>query len=91
MMQLKEPNPLNILTERRLAFLPEFFETINIERKYNLDETIAKWIEQNLKGRYFVGHRVVLGSTGVENKLTIGFENTKELSYFTLACPLLKY
>ena len=28
---------------------------------------------------------------GTETVCKVGFEDAKELSYFTLACPLLKY
>lgn len=91
MMPLKEPNPLNIFDKRRVEFLPEFFETVDMDRTYNLEESISKWITNNLKGRYFVGARNIFDGSTIVNKVTVGFENQKELSYFMLACPLLKY
>ena len=92
MMPLKEPNPLNILGNRRLEFIPEFFETVYIDQRYNLQDSIIKWIDLHLKGRYFVGTKLVVDdSNQMVGKIAIGFENQKELSYFVLACPLLKY
>lgn len=53
---------------------------------------ISKWIEDHLKSRFYVGKDVFVNN---DNKilecLKIGFEDPKELSYFTLACPHLKY
>jgi hypothetical protein len=93
MTLLKEPNPLNIIGNRRTMFLPAFFESVNLEQRYNLKDSLIKWIDTNLKGRYYVDQNYVIdkNSSHVETKITVGFENKKELSYFMLACPLLKY
>ena len=61
-------------------------------KKYNLEQTIQKWIHSNLKGRFYVGKGLHIDQTNkISESLRIGFEEPKELSYFTLACPHLKY
>lgn len=89
---LKNPNPLNFFDLRKSKIPPPYFQYINIPLRYNLQESISKWIYENQKGRFYVGRSV---GTTVDNSintvLKIGFEDPKELSYFTLACPHLKY
>lgn len=92
-MQLKEPNPLNFYDARQLPVLPPHFEAIDLNLSlYNLEDTITKWIDNNLKGRYYCSRAKIINA---ENQfiqtIKIGFEDPKELSYFTLACPHLKY
>lgn len=92
MTPLKDPNPLNINYKRRVDFLPSFFEVTYLKQRYNLQDSISKWIDLNLKGRYFVGVKQVVADSGTtENRIVVGFEREKELSYFMLACPHLKY
>ena len=91
MTSLKQPNPLNIHYKRKLDFLPSFFETTNIKQRYNLVDSISKWIEGNLKGRYYVGEKWITVNDRTEKRIVVGFEREKELSYFALACPHLKY
>lgn len=92
-MKLKEPNPLDVLLKRRVGFCPTHFTTTSLKKRYNLEGAICDWIHDNLKGRYFFGQNVQLNKE--DNSLgtvyTVGFENGKELSYFMLACPHLKY
>jgi hypothetical protein len=46
----------------------------------------------NLKGRYYIDKNIdVDDRDSIQNVLKIGFEEGKEMSYFTLACPHLKY
>lgn len=92
-VKIKEPNPLNFYGARQVTVLPPHFESIDIDmRIYNMERTIVKWIEQNLKGRFYINHAVSLSSDNqYQNGIRIGFEDPKELSYFTLACPYLKY
>ena len=86
------PNPLNLFDIRSLKFPPGHFEYINLPMKYNIEDTLSKWITKNLKGRYYIGKTSHIDN---ENKVTlgikVGFEEPKELSFFTLACPYLKY
>ena len=91
-MKLKEPNALNFFEVRKANLPPPYFEYILLPTRYNLEQSLVKWIEQNLKGRFYVGKTVaVSNSNGIENMTKVGFEEAKELSYFTLACPYLKY
>jgi hypothetical protein len=92
MIKNKKPNPLNVFEVRRVKSAPPHFEYVNLPMKYNLEESLVKWIKQNLKNRFYTGKNVSLDS---DNKLvqvlTVGFEETKDMSYFMLACPHLKY
>ena len=90
--KLKDPNPLNFFNIRKLNTVPPHFEFISIPMHYNLQESIEKWILKNLKGRFYVGQNINLSTSNTLTPvLQIGFEEGKEMSYFTLACPHLKY
>jgi hypothetical protein len=92
MIKFKEPNPYNLFEIRRLKVPSPHCDYINIPLRYNLERSIKKWIVDNLKGRYYIGTSVTYRPEGgTETVCKIGFEEPKELSYFTLACPLLKY
>lgn len=86
-------NPLNFYGIRQLKAPPPHFEYTTIEmRTYNLEQTIVKWVEKNLRGRFYVGVMYELDKNNKQVKvIKIGFENPKELSVFTLSCPYLKY
>jgi len=85
-------NVLDILEKRRVDFCPPHFSTHSIKRVYNLEKVICQWINDHLSGRYYLGKNIKLdGNNGIEGIYTIGFENPKELSFFMLACPYLKY
>lgn len=91
-MKTKEANALNFYEARRLQSPLENFESINLPVKYNLEESLARWITDNLKNRFFIIKTLdVDNNNEVRNILSVGFEDPKELSYFTLACPYLKY
>lgn len=91
-IQEKQPNPLNLFELRQLKVPPRHFEYITIPMRYNLQSSIEKWIVDHLKGRFYIGKCIDLNSdNSLDTMLKIGFEEAKELSYFTLACPLLKY
>ncbi len=92
MVKRNKINPLNVLEARRVDFCPPYFETIVINPTYNLSKALEEWIYENCSSRYYVGNTVELGeSTSFKQKIKIGFENPSELSYFMIACPLLKY
>tara|TARA_B110000858_G_C17670961_1_gene411901 strand:+ start:409 stop:690 length:282 start_codon:yes stop_codon:yes gene_type:complete len=92
LLKNKDPNPLNFFEIRRASIAPPYFEYIVLPTRYNLENTLVKWIEQNLKGKFYVGRAIVLNSEDSADSVTkVGFEEVKELSYFTLACPFLKY
>jgi hypothetical protein len=91
--KIKEPTALNLFELRKAKVLPPWFESISIPYTYNIEESLNKWIRQHLKGRYFVGKAVEVStkSNQIETVMKVGFEDGKELAYFMLACPLLKY
>jgi len=91
--KLKEPNVLNLFNARKSNTIVPYFEYIAIPYTYNIEESLNKWILKHLKGRYFVGTTIDIStnSNKVETLIKVGFEDSKEMSYFMLACPLLKY
>lgn len=92
MAKLKEPNPLNFFNLRQLEVPPEHFEYVRLPMKYNLEDALARWIEDHLKGRFYIGKTLGVDSSNqVATFIQVGFEDPKEVSYFTLACPHLKY
>ena len=95
MIKNKNPNPLEFFNLRKADYLPPHFEVVTTPTMYNLEESISKWIRDNLKERYYVGKGINISETNmvnnIESVLKIGFEDPKEASYFMLACPHLKY
>lgn len=94
-MKLKEPNALNFFNLRKLKVPAAHFEFIVIPMTYNIEDALSRWIVEHLKGRYYVGKALSIKNQNTGNQITtcikVGFEDPKELSYFTLACPHLKY
>jgi len=91
-LKLKNPNPLDVLKIRRVKFCPPHFSTTQIARSYNLDKVICEWIIDNLSGRYYFGSTIKLDEDkNFTQMYQVGFESAKELSFFMLACPHLKY
>ncbi len=90
-IETKKPNPLNFFGVRTSNSPPQHFQYIFLVQKYNLEKTITKWIDDHLKGRFYVGKTITLKEDNIIEALQVGFEQPKELSYFTLACPYLKY
>jgi hypothetical protein len=87
-----KPNALNYFGLRRVEFACPHFKYTSIER-YNpsLIKSIDSWIQKNLNNRYYIGQGITLDNTNTIVYVTrIGFESEKELSFFTIACPLLQ-
>ena len=92
MIKERKINPLEVFNARKVNHPPSYFEYINVALTYNLEDSIAKWIKSHLKNRFFVGKNVILDNNNrLTQVLTIGFEDGKDMSYFMLACPHLKY
>ena len=91
MSKTLQPNPLNVFDIRKVDFCPPYFETSSFGLTYNLQESIERWVEDHLKGRYFIGKCVSLIDNRIQTTIKVGFEEPKEMSYFMLACPHLKY
>jgi hypothetical protein len=84
-------NPLDVLGIRKVNFCPPNFETVDLDKTYNIEAVLSDWIEDNLSGRYFIGDNVCIKDDSIKGVTTVGFEHTKEMSFFMLACPHLKY
>ena len=83
-------NPLSTLEVRKLTFLPEHFVKITV-RKMPLDiKKLDLWINYNLNSRYAIRKTFVLDeSKKVVEATEIGFEDPKEITMFSLGCPLI--
>ena len=91
-MQVKKITPQEFFEIRKLSHQPPHLEIIDLPFTYNVEKVIEKWIVKNLKHRYYISKTIGLTkSNKIDNVLRVGFEDKKELSYFILACPHLKY
>ena len=87
-----KPNPLNYFDLRRVEVACPHFKYTTMDR-YNpsLVKSVDAWIKKNLNNRYYVGQGINLdNSNTIVYNTRIGFESEKELSFFTIACPLLQ-
>lgn len=87
-----KPNPLDYFNLRRVEFACPHFKYTFID-KYNptLVKSLDSWIRKNLNNRYYIGQGITLdNSNTIVYNTRIGFESEKELSFFTIACPLLQ-
>jgi len=92
MIKNKKPNPYDVFGIRKVKTPIPYFEYVNLPSSYNIEESLSNWIDSNLRNRYYIGRKVTLDNDNKVNQvITIGFEETKEMSYFMLACPHLKY
>ena len=82
-------NPLNVLGQRRLSYIPTHFSTMSITDARILSD-IDQWIYHNLNSRYCVQVKQGLDAQRrIVDVCEIGIEDHKELTMFSLACPLL--
>jgi len=92
MIKNKQPNPLDVFKIRQVKSAVPTFEYVNLPIKYNIEDSLSKWINVNLRNRYYIGRGVTLDQDNkLQQIITVGFEKTKDMSYFMLACPHLKY
>lgn len=92
MIKNKKINPLNVFGVRQVKSAPPHFEYVNLPMTYNIEGSITKWVQNNLKHRFYIGKNVTLDdSNKLVQVLTVGFEEPKDMSFFMLACPHLKY
>lgn len=92
-MSLKngKPNPLNYFDLRKVDYACPHFKYTTLDR-YNPTtiKSLDEWIKKNLNNRYYIGQGIALDKTNTIVYTTrIGFESEKELSFFTIACPLI--
>lgn len=82
-------NPLNVVGQRRLSYVPPHFGTMNIADA-RLLHAIDQWIYSNLNSRYCVRVKQGLDAQRrIVDVCEIGMEDHKELTMFSLACPHL--
>lgn len=83
-------NPIEVLKQRKLTTVPVHFKKIVIS-DHEIYEGIEQWIKNKLKGRYFIARHPGIDKSGnLRSTSFLGFEDQKELTYFMLACPLLR-
>lgn len=82
-------NPLNVVGQRRLSYIPQHFSILNFSGTH-MAEKIDQWIYNNLNSRYCV---VLKQGLDAQRKIIdvceIGLEDKKELTMLSLACPYL--
>lgn len=89
-----ELNPLNVLGLRKVEFLPLHFSTIKT-RDVGINtiffDEIENWITNRLSGRYcIVNTPMIEKNNSLNNATVIGFEESKEMTYFLLSCPFIR-
>lgn len=83
-------NPLDVLKQRKLKTLPPHFSKIKITES-EIFEGVEEWIKTKLKGRYcLVRYPNIDNSGSLKTTAVVGFEDQKELTYFMLACTILR-
>jgi len=83
-------NPLDVLKQRKLKTLPPHFSKIKVSESEIFDG-LEDWIRTKLKGRYCLVRYPNIDSSGsLKSTTVVGFEDQKELTYFMLACPILR-
>lgn len=79
-------NPLTLLNQRKLTFIPEHFTKIKVNRNVNI-KLIEQWINYNLNSRYAIKISYIFDE---KNKLCeiyeIALEEPKELTLLSLGC-----
>ena len=81
-------NPLNVLSMRRLKRIPPNFSKIQLKGFFDIKE-LDKWIYINLDSRYCIRKTTIVDENKLTTAIEVGFEDAKELTMLTLACPLL--
>jgi len=80
-----EVNPLNVLEQRKLDWLPSHFFTVKIQDSNSQAlEKLGTWIWKNCRGRFCIVNTLQY------NTVEVGFEIGNEASYFALIHPTIK-
>lgn len=83
-------NPIDVLKQRKLKIAPSHFAKMQINEA-EVFNGVEEWVKTKLKGRYYILKRPGIDSQGKLSSSTyIGFEDSKELTFFMLACPQLR-
>jgi hypothetical protein len=83
-------NPLSVLGQRKLSFIPEHFSRISVNKTVDA-KLLDHWINYNLNSRYCIKRSLVVESQNGKliEQLEIGLEDPKELVMLTLGCTLI--
>lgn len=88
---MEDINPLNVLGKRVVNNLPLHFTKISVQcdswRVGDKVKELKYWIYTSLEGRYWVGETNDDYSFTSTNTITVGFEDSSEATYFSLAYP----
>lgn len=88
-LRTQEINALSVLNSRKLNFLPAHFNTILIHKNIDI-KNLDRWINFNLNSRYAIKFAYLLNNEKkISYSIIIGFEDSKELTMFSLSCPYL--
>ena len=83
-------NPIDVLKQRKLKTLPPNFSKMKISES-ELFDGVEDWVKTKLKGRYCLVRAPGIDDNGnLKSSTYLGFEQQKELTYFMLACPILR-
>jgi len=83
-------NPLDVLQQRKVQYSAQHFSMLKISES-EIFEGVEDWVRTKLKGRYCIVKKPAIDHTGsLRSSHFIGFEDQKELTYFMLACPMLR-
>lgn len=86
-------SPLAALERRRLTFLPPHLIPVEVYRdfyiQYERQERILKWIQHNLKSRFYYGPLTKLENNKIISYTAVAFEDPYESTLFLLSCPHL--
>jgi len=86
-----EINELEVIGKRQLDYIPNHFSKIKIDDDVFFDSEIENWIKTRLKGRYTISNWPAINNNGqLKTAAFVAFEDTKELTYFMLACPFFR-
>ena len=83
-------NPIDVLKQRKLTIALSHFKKIAIT-EIDLFNGLENWINTKLHGRYYIAKQPGIDDKGnLRSTYFVGFEDQKELTYFILACPILR-
>lgn len=88
-LKRNEVNPLGILNLRKLSFIPEHFQKMNLDAGVNI-KLLDHWINYHLNSRYAIQRGQDIDSNNrVIQVWVVGLEDGKDLTMLSLACPYL--
>lgn len=83
-------NNLDILKKRKLSYVPPHFSKFKIDNHILTTHSLENWISSKLSGRYAISKIPVMENNSLKFNTVVGFEDSKELTYFILGCPHLR-